>query len=764
MNNSYDASTIGIIKGLDVVRKRPGVYMGGQANIRYQMIWEVIDNSMDEFIEGHATKLDININDNTYIFEDDGRGIPVDIHPEEQVSSLQLVLSNLHAGGKFNQENYSFSSGLHGVGISAVNALSSLMKVEVFRDGKHYAIEYEHGQLTKPLHILGDCDHSGTKVTFIPDMTLDTIEDSDKPHYDTIHKRLSEVCFLNPNFTINFSMNGKEKKYHETHFSHIVTKYMQFGELLGAFNNIIESHDNTDDYELDIVTGWSKKGGSAKILSFTNGTKQEQHGDHVTGFLRALTGVIRKNIEKYQADTKKKFPSIKQEDIEHGLVLALSLRMRDPHFDSQTKRHLSSKGAYNYVRKLSVSLLTKYFEEHPQYGILVMQKVIEAAARREASTKARETYKADMFTVPSKLASCSSNKPEECELFIVEGDSAGGSLRVGRNRRYQAVLPIQGKLINVARASLGKVYKVKEIRELMATLGMSSKQKSIENIPYHKIIIMTDADMDGLHILTLILMFFLEICPEIVLNGYLYVIYPPLYKVTAGKSNTYVKNDEELANLIDNRFLNNYDIQVDNNVLELYDFQKMWSEFHRYINMIIQDNLSIPARVAVLISHYSDSEYLAKMLDCEVISNDRDDYQVEVSTYSTFYGKVNYKVKISNNYCQIPQIFQNGKELYFDSIYELFEFINNKRNEGISIQRFKGLGEMNPDELAKTCVKPEHRNLIRIEVSKDEYTDVYERCRVIMSYNDERRNLIREHFNILDTVLPHEILTDLSQS
>ncbi|MEC5126068.1 DNA topoisomerase (ATP-hydrolyzing) subunit B [Verrucomicrobiales bacterium BCK34] len=572
----YDASQINQLEGLDAVRKRPGMYIGDPATERglHHAVFEVLDNSIDEHLAGFCNNITISLNsDGSLTVEDDGRGIPVDIHEKSGIPAVELVLTRLHAGGKFGQGAYKFSGGLHGVGAKCVNALSDWFKAEIRRDGKVHLIEFERGKTTKQLEVIGELDdpkETGTKISFYPDTTIFT--GGIEFNFDYLLARLRELAFLNPGVRIHLvDERGETQRAKEFYYEDGIVEFVrQMGEnkeltheqpIVLKGKRMVEIDDDgktlEDECYADVVLQYTGDY-HENILCFANSIPNGDGGAHLSGFRGALTRAVN-NYAKANKLLKDKDPAISGEDAREGIMCVISIKHPNPRFSSQTKEKLVNNEVEGVVSSIVYEGMTAYFEENPALAKKLVEKVLNAARAREAARKARETVRKSAMTgggLPGKLADCSSRDPKESEIYIVEGDSAGGSAKQGRDRRTQAILPIRGKLINVEKARLDKVLQNKEIQTMITALGAGigdGDQEgafNIEKVRYHKVIIMTDADVDGSHIRTLLLTFFCRQMLPLVKAGYVYIAQPPLYKITRKKKEQYVADDEDLSKIL----------------------------------------------------------------------------------------------------------------------------------------------------------------------------------------------------------------------
>jgi DNA gyrase subunit B len=563
--NGYTAENIQVLEGLEAVRKRPAMYIG-DINVKglHHLVYEVVDNSIDEALAGYCNRIEVSIlPDNSISVLDNGRGIPTDIHEKEGRSALEVVMTVLHAGGKFDKGSYKVSGGLHGVGVSCVNALSKYLKVEVFRNGKSYIQEYECGNPLYPVKENGTTDQTGTKVTFTPD---DSIFITKEYSFDILSSRMRELAFLNKGITIILNdMREKDENGNyisETYYSE--RGLIDFIEYLDAVREklmpepiFIEGEKNNTPIEIAMQYNTSF---TENIHSYVNNINTHEGGTHLSGFRRALTRTLKSYAEKSGMLDKIKF-DINGDDFREGLTAIISVKVQEPQFEGQTKTKLGNSEVMGYVDQLVSELLNNFLEEHPKEARLIVNKVILAATARHAARKARELVQRKNVLsssgLPGKLADCSEKDPAKCEIYLVEGDSAGGTAKQGRDRRFQAILPLRGKILNVEKAMQHKIFDSEEIKNIFTALGVSigteddSKALNLEKLRYHKIIIMTDADVDGSHIATLILTFFFRYMKEMIEQGYVYIATPPLYLIKKGKEERYCWTEEERAKIVE---------------------------------------------------------------------------------------------------------------------------------------------------------------------------------------------------------------------
>ena len=562
----YDASDIQVLEGLEAVRKRPAMYIGDVSSRGlHHLVNEVVDNSIDEAMAGYCNRIEVDINeDNSITVRDNGRGIPVDMHPKLHKPAVEVVLTVLHAGGKFNKDSYKVSGGLHGVGVSCVNALSNKLRVEVYRDGKIYAQDYEKGKPVSQLEVIGTSDHTGTVVRFLPD---DTIFTTTQYQFSVLEERMRELAFLNGGLEIQLTDyrdrdedgNPRRESFHSAHGLVDFVRYLDANKE-PLISDVIDINTMRDDVPVEVAMTYNTDF-NENIFTYVNNIHTGEGGTHLTGFRRALT----RTLKKYADDSgilEKEKVEITGDDFREGLTAVISIKVAEPQFEGQTKTKLGNSEITGIVDSAVSDALTEYLEEHPKEARAIVDKVVLAAKARTAAKRAREMVqrKGPMFSggLPGKLADCRSRDPEECELFLVEGDSAGGTAKLGRDSKYQAILPLRGKILNVEKAMPHRVFENKEIQSMYTALGVSvgteddPKALNYSKLRYHKVIIMTDADVDGAHIATLLLTFFFRHMRALVEEGYIYIANPPLYqcRTKSGDKIDYCFNDEDRADFI----------------------------------------------------------------------------------------------------------------------------------------------------------------------------------------------------------------------
>jgi len=771
----YGAGNIKILDGLNAVRKVPSMYIGNTGvEGLHHLVYELVDNSVDEALEGYCDKISVTIHrDNSVAVEDNGRGIPVDLH-SDNMSALEIVLTKLHAGGKFDKDSYKFSAGLHGVGLSVVNALSEYLEVEIRRGGKVYFQRYERGEKKTDLKIIGDTTKSGTKVHFRPDSELfDSIEYS----YEILVQRLREISFLNNGIHIFLTDERKARKQEFKHtggLTSFVTYLNQNKSIL--FPDPIYINGNKPGLDFFEVAIQYNDGYNENIYSFVNNVSTHEGGSHVAGFRSALTRCIN-NFAEHKKLIKE---NLSGDDVKEGLVVVVNVKIQNPQFEGQTKSKLGNSEIKGLVESVLNQKLPEYFEMNEDVAKVIVSKAIDARKAREAAKKAKELIKSKSIfeagILPGKLADCQESNPDLRELFIVEGDSAGGSAKQGRDRKTQAILPLRGKILNVEKAREEKVLSNEEIKAIYLALGVNSH--GMDNVRYKKIMIMTDADVDGSHIRTLLLTLFYRRMPELIDNGYLYIAQPPLYKVTTGGKELYMKDDEEFERFIMQRSMEKVKCSVDveeitpdrlrEDVENLRNIEKYFADMER-INIKKELVLSLfgadisrredfesPDKLVGLKARLEKEGYSAgvsldpehnlytlsvqdsrkKGLDLNVDYEfcSQGDYQEYYRAYRRIHAYYEREIRVLN---------KDGTPRVVDAA-ELLRFVNDKGKEGTTVQRYKGLGEMNPEQLWSTTMDPLRRRLVRVAI--EDAIEADRMFTILMGNNIEsRKTFIQEN-------------------
>ena len=760
MQQNYGAENIKVLKGLEAVRKRPGMYIG-DTNISglHHMIYEVVDNSIDEAMAGYCDTIDIELTrEGSAIISDNGRGIPVDMHPTEKISAATVVLTVLHAGGKFDKDTYKVSGGLHGVGVSVVNALSKKLVVNIKRDGKLHRQEFSKGIPQSDLEIIKTTNRTGTQVEFWPDDSIFEVMEFDD---EILTKRFRELAYLNPKITINFKdqRNGRNESFHyEGGLESFVTDLNKNEAVSKAVSFSGGEEDVLVDFALMYNDTYSEN-----LLSFVNNIKTPDGGTHEAGFRAGLTRVITNYIAA-NAAAREKDTKITGEDIREGLIAVISVKVPEPQFEGQTKGKLGSSYVKPIVQKMVFEVLSKYFEENPIEARAIMEKALMAARGREAAKKARDLTRKkeglNIGTLPGKLADCQSKDPTISELYLVEGDSAGGSAKQGRDRVFQAILPLKGKILNVEKSRLDKILKSDEIKNMITALGCGiGDEFDAERLRYHKIIIMTDADVDGSHIQTLLLTFFFRFLHKVVENGHIYLAQPPLYRYKKGKKEIYLKDERALNEFLIETGIEGVEFEGIGNA-DLIDFLKIVAayrsvlkELEKRFNVISAIRYMIENPDIISKSYVEIFEILRDYLQAQghnILNSyvSEEEARIYVQTESGL-----EELLVNENLFTNPlyeealyisqKIKERGVELKSDVI-DVLEEIEKNAKKGAYIQRYKGLGEMNPDQLWETTMNPENRRLLKININ--DAISASDTFNLFMGDEVEpRRNYIQEH-------------------
>jgi len=761
----YGADSIKVLKGLDAVRKRPGMYIGDtdDGSGLHHMVYEVVDNAIDEALAGHADIVTVTLNaDGSVTVTDNGRGIPTDIHKEEGVSAAEVIMTQLHAGGKFDQNSYKVSGGLHGVGVSVVNALSVMLRLKIRRAGKIHEMSFTHGVADAPLKVIGDAgSDTGTEVTFLPSTETFTKTDFD---YGTLEHRLRELAFLNSGVRIVLT----DKRH-----SDVRQDEMMYDGGLEAFvayldrakkplvQKPVSIRGEKDGITVEVAMWWNDSY-HENVLCFTNNIPQRDGGTHMAGFRGALTRQITSYGET-SGITKKEKVTLTGDDCREGLTAVLSVKVPDPKFSSQTKDKLVSSEVRPVVESLVNEALSTWLEEHPSDAKILVGKVVEAAAAREAARKARELTRRkgalDISSLPGKLADCSERDPAKSEVFLVEGDSAGGSAKQGRSRENQAILPLRGKILNVERARFDKMLSSQEIGTLITALGTSigKDEFNADKLRYHKIIIMTDADVDGAHIRTLLLTFFFRQMPELIERGHLYIAQPPLYKVTRGKSAQYLKNEQALEDYLISMGLEEATLQLASGevragqdlrevINDALRVRNLMDGLHSRYNRSIVEQAAIAGALNVELNGQREQYAqvaieVARRLDVIAEETERGWTGAVTAEGGLKLERMVRGVKEvavldmaligSSDARHIDQLTSKLKEIYsappvlrrrdgaqdISGPRALLDAIFAAGRKGLSMQRYKGLGEMNAEQLWETTLDPNVRSLLQVRVN-----------------------------------------------
>ena len=787
----YGADSIKVLRGLDAVRKRPGMYIGDtdDGSGLHHMVYEVVDNAIDEALAGHCDIVEVKLNKaGSVTVTDNGRGIPVDIHPEEGVSAAEVIMTQLHAGGKFDNNSYKVSGGLHGVGVSVVNALSEWLELTIYRDGKKHQIGFKMGDATGPLEVLGQADgESGTHVTFMPSKDIFAHINFD---FSTLEHRLRELAFLNSGVRIRLTDDRQaEPVVSEFYFDGGLTAFVDYlNRSRNALHETITADSNRDDITVELALSWTDSF-HENTLCFTNNIPQRDGGAHLAGFRGAMTRVVN-NYAQESGIAKREKVQLTGEDSREGLTAIVSVKVPDPKFSSQTKDKLVSSEVRPVVENAVADCLNQWFEEHPAEAKRIVSKAYEAAAAREAARKARDLTRRkgvmDIASLPGKLADCQERDPAKSEVFLVEGDSAGGSAKQGRDRANQAILPLRGKILNVERARLDKMLSSAEIGTLITAIGagVGNNDMDVEKIRYHKVIIMTDADVDGSHIRTLLLTFFFRHMRPLIEKGYLYIAQPPLFRAKRGQSEVYLKDQRELDGYL-------VDAGLKDAVLTTSDGQQLAGPdltaitgqavtASRMIEVVGRQvgNRDVVEQAAIaglfnmaVLTNDEAATYLAKRLEA-IASILEKGWEGRIE--DTAHGKaivVQRRLRgiterhvidqriinlveaqhldqmaghLQSHYSKAAQFRFGAQTMDINGPTELAQTVFQTGRKGAQISRYKGLGEMNPSQLWETTLDPDQRILLQVTIDQEDDAD--NAFSTLMGEAvEERRNFIQEN-------------------
>ena len=763
MNKKYDASSIDVLEGLEPVRLRPSMYIGNvDVEGLHHLVYEVVDNSIDEAMGGYCNKIEVFIHaDNSISVIDNGRGIPTDIHHREKVPAVEVVLTKLHAGGKFNNNSYKVSGGLHGVGVSVVNALARQLEVEIYQDGKIFHQRFERGAKTCELTVIGETQRQGTKIHFLPDETIfNTVE----YNYDILSRRLRELAFLNKGVCITLEDERSDLQQEFLYEGGIVSFVEYLNRRHTGLHNPVLIEGERNDVQIEVCIQYNNTF-KENILSFANNINTREGGFHLIGFKAALTRCLNQYATNGSLP-KNMSAKISGEDVREGLTAIISVRIKSPQFEGQTKTKLGNSEVKGLVESLVNEKLASFLEENPGVAKKIIIKAVEAARARDAAKRARDLArnKGALLdaTLPGKLAECQVSDPELRELFIVEGDSAGGSAKQGRDRKFQAILPLKGKILNVEKARFDKILQSEEIKNIITALGtgVGREEYSIEKIRYKKVIIMTDADVDGSHIRTLLLTFFYRQMPEIIEHGYLYIAQPPLFKIGKGRNEIYLKDETGFNDYLLKKVCEKYQLQndaeqvIDNHIM--YRFICNLSEYTKAAEKLGHQGVSAEIVETLIqqgvegksfLQNQENMQRLQAVFDQKgfetepvVWHSEREVFELIIKTKS-LKGLQSVPINIGRGLIystEYQRCLNNGKEIMafnvppfsiseiekkenqapvlFQDMKKLLLFLLEEGKKGIQVQRYKGLGEMNPDQLWETTMNPEKRTLLRVKV------------------------------------------------
>lgn len=754
---NYDAKSITILEGLSAVRKRPAMYIGSTNSYGlHHLVYEVIDNCIDEAMGGYCDRITVTLHvDNSISVKDNGRGIPVDIHPKENRPAVEVVMTVLHAGGKFDNNAYKVSGGLHGVGVSAVNALSDYLEVTINRDGHRYRQRYERGVPQTELQTLGESDTTGTTIHFLPD---DTIFETIDFQHDILARRFEELAYLNSGVRIDFQ-DEKNQKNTSYHYEGGIVSFVENKDKESGLHQVIYGQGEMEHVLIEFAMQYTS-GYQENVHTFANNIRTKEGGTHLQGFRTALTRAINSYIQNNSDIPQKYKEKLSGDDVREGLTAIISVKIPNPQFEGQTKTKLGNSEVAGYVNSIVYDSLSTFFNEHPKETRDILDKVVDAARARAAARKARDLVRRKGalgdHSLPGKLADCQSKKPEESEIFIVEGDSAGGSAKQGRNSKFQAILPLRGKILNVEKTRFDKILENKEIKAMITAMGAGIGEDSInlEKLRYHKIVIMTDADVDGAHIRTLLLTFFFRQYKELIENGYLYIAQPPLYRIHKGNFERYIHNEDELNDILYQQICSDFALISSNGKRIEGDTLGTVLKQAEDIKRCVQEgiNAGLSKRLFYKLLGYnerltpnepSDEQIkalkmqLAPEYELDLHTEEHDDTTRHFLLFSDsnlqsiklgleFFNSKLYKI----GYEAFQKMKTNSADLTFTVLkkdnntelgstkcpVELLTLLSELGHKQFHIQRYKGLGEMNPDQLWKTTMDPEKRTMLQVTI------------------------------------------------